>query len=190
MKWDRKGCSVQTDSTPLMAEPGLPPVSPLIPGEELRKRIQEMGEEISRDYNGQSLLVVGALKGSFVFLADLIRHISLPVRIEFLHLTPYGEGSEGGIRILKETDLNLRGENVLFVDDVIDSGLTVNFVMDRLSLKNPRSLHLASLLLKKGKGHLRYPVRYQGFEIDDRFVVGFGMDRNGYYRNLDFVGFD
>ncbi|MCS6985347.1 MAG: hypoxanthine phosphoribosyltransferase [Leptospiraceae bacterium] len=164
---------------------------PLISQQELRDRVRELGEEITKDYQGKDTLrVIGALKGCFVFMADLIREIKIPVRVDFMEVSSYGNQAQtsGNVKIIKDLTHDIAGEHVLFTEDIVDTGLTLNFVMEILSQRNPASLEICALLTKPRKMALRFPVKYRGFEIEDYFVVGYGLDYKGYYRNLPYIG--
>lgn len=166
-------------------------IPPLIHEEQLRKRIREMGRQISQDYAGREpLRLVGALKGCFVFMADLVREITIPVRVDFMEISSYGNAmqSSGNVKIIKDLTNDIAGEHVLIAEDIIDTGLTLNFVMDMLSARAPASIEICSLLVKPAKMKLNYPIKYKGFEIEDHFVVGYGLDYKGFLRNLPYIG--
>jgi hypoxanthine phosphoribosyltransferase len=167
-----------------------PPVAEILIDEEtLRARVVELGEEVSRDYEGQDLLLVGVLKGAVFFMADLMREISLPCEVDFMAISSYGAGadSSGVVRILKDLDINIRDRNVLILEDIIDSGLTLSYLMRNLGAREPASLDVCALLAKEGRRETDVPVRYVGFEIPNRFVVGYGLDYAERYRNLPHV---
>jgi hypoxanthine phosphoribosyltransferase len=155
----------------------------------LRQRIEELGEEISADYDGREVLLVGVLKGAVFFMADLMRQLSLPCEIDFMAISSYGEGtdSSGVVRILKDLDSNITGRHVLVVEDIIDTGLTLSYLMRNLGAREPESLEVCSLLVKHGRRESDVPVKYVGFEIPNRFVVGYGLDFAERYRNLPHV---
>ncbi len=168
-------------------EPGVGEV--LVSAEELQRRVAELGEEISRDYAGRSLLLVGVLKGAVLFVSDLMRSIETPVEIDFMAVASYGSAtdSSGVVRILKDLDASIEGRDVLIVEDIVDSGLTLQYLMRNLGSRNPRTLEVCALLTKPQRRKVDLPTRYVGFEIPDRFVVGYGLDHGERHRNLPFV---
>lgn len=154
----------------------------------IQERVAEMGREISRDYAGKEITVIGALKGCFVFMADLVRHIDVPVSIDFIEVSSYeGTTSTGIVKIEKDFKHPITGRHVIIVEDIIDTGLTLNYLMETFELKQPASIKIAALLVKAMKQKLNYPIAYRGFDIDDDFVIGYGMDYRGLFRNLDHV---
>jgi hypoxanthine phosphoribosyltransferase len=155
----------------------------------LRQRIEELGEEISADYDGREVLLVGVLKGAVFFMADLMRQLSLPCEIDFMAISSYGEGtdSSGVVRILKDLDSNITDRHVLILEDIIDTGLTLSYLMRNLGAREPASLEVCALLVKHGRREADVPVKYVGFEIPNRFVVGYGLDFGERYRNLPHV---
>ena len=155
----------------------------------LRRRIEELGEEISADYAGRDVLLVGVLKGAVFFMADLMRQLSLPCEIDFMAISSYGEGtdSSGVVRILKDLDSNITDRHVLVLEDIIDTGLTLSYLMRNLGAREPASLEVCALLVKHGRRETDVPVKYVGFEIPNRFVVGYGLDFAERYRNLPHV---
>ena len=155
----------------------------------LRQRIEELGEEISADYDGREVLLVGVLKGAVFFMADLMRQLSLPCEIDFMAISSYGEGtdSSGVVRILKDLDSNITDRHVLILEDIIDTGLTLSYLMRNLGAREPASLEVCALLVKLGRRETDVPVKYVGFEIPNRFVVGYGLDFGERYRNLPHV---
>jgi hypoxanthine phosphoribosyltransferase len=162
----------------------------LIDAERLQHRIAELGEEISADYAGRDLLLVGVLKGAVFFLADLMRRLTIPCEIDFMAISSYGAStdSSGVVRILKDLDINIEGRDVLVVEDIIDSGLTLSYLMRNLEARGPASLEICALLTKPERREIDVPVRYTGFEIPNRFVIGYGLDFAERYRNLPYVG--
>ena len=162
----------------------------LIEEDTLRERIAELGAEISADYAGKDLLLVGVLKGAVFFMADLMRHITVPCEVDFMAISSYGAStdSSGVVRILKDLDETIEGRNVLVVEDIIDSGLTLSYLKRTLGARNPASLEICALLTKPERREVDVPVRYTGFEIPNRFVVGYGLDFAERYRNLRYVG--
>jgi hypoxanthine phosphoribosyltransferase len=169
------------------SEPGLGEV--LVTAEDLQRRVVELGEQISRDYAGRSLLLVGVLKGAVFFLSDLMRFIDIPVEVDFMAVASYGSAtdSSGVVRILKDLDVAIEGRDVLIVEDIVDSGLTLQYLLRNLGSRNPRTLEVCALLTKPERRKVELPARYVGFEIPDRFVVGYGLDYAERYRNLPFV---
>ncbi len=169
------------------AEPAVGEV--LVAADELQRRVVELGAEISSDYAGRSLLLVGVLKGAVFFLSDLMRFIDIPVEVDFMAVASYGSAtdSSGVVRILKDLDVAIEGRDVLIVEDIVDSGLTLQYLMRNLGSRNPRTLEVCALLTKPERRKVDLPTRYVGFEIPDRFVVGYGLDYAERYRNLPFV---
>ncbi len=163
----------------------------MIPADQLQARIAELGAEISRDYNGQPLLLVCILRGGVMFLTDLIRHITTPVSIEFMAVSSYGTGvreSSGHVRITLDLITDISDCNVLIVEDIIDSGRTLTSVIDLLKARHPRTLEVCTLLDKAERREVFVPIRYRGFTIPNEFVFGYGLDIDEYYRNLPFIG--
>jgi hypoxanthine phosphoribosyltransferase len=162
----------------------------LIDGERLRSRVAELGEEISADYAGRDLLLIGVLKGAVFFMADLMRHLTVTCEVDFMAISSYGAAtdSSGVVRILKDLDINIAGRDVLVVEDIIDSGLTLSYLMRTLEAREPASLEICALLTKPERREIDVPVRYVGFEIPNRFVIGYGLDFAERYRNLPYVG--
>ncbi len=157
----------------------------LLTAEQIRARVRELGEEITRDYRGRSPVLVGVLKGSLVFMADLARAIDGPVGVDFMSISSYGDGSTSGVvRILKDLDESITGEHVILVEDIIDTGLTLTYLLNTLSARGPASLEVCGLLNRDARRIIEVPVRYTGFDIPDRFVIGYGLDHEGRYRNL------
>ena len=165
-------------------------VEVLISREKVEERIKELAKEIEKDYAGKELVCVGLLKGSVMFMADLIKSIDLDLRIDFMKVSSYGSGtnSTGVVKILKDVDVDLAGKDVLIVEDIIDTGLTILNVKDFLSKKNPNSVKVCTLLDKPSRRVVEVRGEYVGFEIPDEFVVGYGLDLDEKYRNLPFVG--
>ncbi|MFN8223527.1 MAG: hypoxanthine phosphoribosyltransferase [Gaiellales bacterium] len=162
----------------------------LIDPQTLQGRLGELGAEITRDYEGKDLLLVGVLKGAVFFMADLMRELALPCEIDFMAISSYGAGSDssGVVRILKDLDLNISGRDVLVVEDIIDSGLTLSYLMRTLRARRPASLEICTLLTKPERREIEVPVRYVGFEIPNKFVIGYGLDFAERYRNLPYIG--
>jgi hypoxanthine phosphoribosyltransferase len=161
----------------------------LIDEETLRARVDELAAEISRDYAGRELLVLGVLKGAVFFIADLVRRIDLPCELDFMAISSYGSAtsSSGVVRIIKDLDAPLEGRHVLIVEDVIDSGLTLAYLLKNLAARGPASLEICSLLAKPGRRRRNLEIRYVGFELPDVFVVGYGLDHAERYRNLPHI---
>jgi hypoxanthine phosphoribosyltransferase len=163
----------------------------LLSEERIRERVSELGRQISNDYAGQRLTLVSVLKGSLPFMADLMREIDIPLRIDLMEVSSYGGAStesSGLVRILKDLSASIAGEQVLLVEDIIDTGLTLNYLVRYLRGKNPASLRICTLLDKPARRLVDIPVDYTGFTIPDQFVVGYGLDYGELYRNLRFVG--
>jgi hypoxanthine phosphoribosyltransferase len=161
----------------------------LVSAEELQARVRELGAEISRDYAERRLLLVGVLKGAVFFLSDLMRYIDVPVEVDFMAVASYGSAtdSSGVVRILKDLDVVIEGRDVLIVEDIVDSGLTLQYLLRNLGSRNPRTLEVCALLTKPARRKVALRARYVGFEIPDRFVVGYGLDYAERHRNLPFV---
>jgi hypoxanthine phosphoribosyltransferase len=162
----------------------------LIDEDALQSRIAELGDEISSDYAGRDLLLLGVLKGAVFFMADLMRRLTVPCEIDFMAISSYGAAtdSSGVVRILKDLDINIEHRHVLVVEDIIDSGLTLSYLMRNLEARNPASLEICALLTKPARREIEVDVRYVGFEIPNRFVIGYGLDFAERYRNLRYVG--
>jgi len=161
----------------------------LIDESALQARIGELGDEISADYAGRDLLLIGVLKGAVFFMSDLMRRLSVPCEIDFMAISSYGAAtdSSGVVRILKDLDINIEGRHVLVVEDIIDSGLTLSYLMRNLEAREPASLEVCALMTKPARREIDVDVRYVGFEIPNRFVIGYGLDFAERYRNLPFV---
>jgi hypoxanthine phosphoribosyltransferase len=159
----------------------------LITASQIERRVGELGAQISRDYTGEGLVLVGVLKGVLCFMADLLRHISLPVSIDFLAISSYESDSSGPLSMLKDLDLNIEQRHVLLVEDIVDTGMTLNRVLEHLWAQQPASLKVCCLLDKRARRLVDVPLDYIGFEIPDEFVVGYGLDYQQRYRNLPFV---
>ena len=161
----------------------------LISAEKLSSRVAELGTEISRDYEGRSILLVGVLKGAFLFMSDLARQIEVPVEFDFMAVSSYGAATQtsGVVRILKDLDSDLVGKHVLIVEDIIDSGLTLSYLIRNLRFRNPASLAVCALLVKDGATSPEMDINYVGFNIPPEFVVGYGLDVAERYRNLPYI---
>ncbi|MFN8162663.1 MAG: hypoxanthine phosphoribosyltransferase [Solirubrobacterales bacterium] len=170
-----------------MADPAIGET--LVTQEELQRRIAELGREVSRDYAGRELVMVGVLKGAVLFLADLMRSVDVPCEIDFMAVSSYGSqtDSSGVVRILKDLDASIEGRHVLIVEDIIDSGLTLHYLMRNLRARNPASLEVCALLTKPERLRVDLSPRYVGFEIPNRFAIGYGLDHAQRYRNLNYV---
>jgi len=162
----------------------------LVEEEAIRKRVKELGREITEAYKGKDLIVVGILKGAVVFLSDLTRAIEMPVMIDFMAVSSYGKSSisTGEVRIMKDLDFSVEGKDVLIVEDIIDTGLTLNYLKDILTKRGASSVRICTLLDKPDRRTVGVHIDFLGFEIPDEFVVGYGLDFNEMYRNFPFVG--
>ena len=162
----------------------------LIEEETLRARVAELGASITEDYRGRDLLLVGVLKGAVFFMADLMRKIELPCEVDFMAISSYGDGvdSSGVVRILKDLDVSIEGRNVLVVEDIVDSGLTLSYLVRLLKARRPASIEICALLAKPERTENEVACRYVGFEIPNRFVVGYGLDFAERFRNLPYIG--
>src|SRR5262245_21905896 len=176
-------CVSQTELERVVAEV-------LVDQDALAERIAELGDEISEDYDGRDLLLVGVLKGAVFFMADLMRNLRVHCEVDFMAISSYGAAtdSSGVVRILKDLDINIRDRHVLVVEDIIDSGLTLSYLVRNLVSREPASLEICALLTKPSRREIEVPVRYVGFEIPNRFVIGYGLDFAERYRNLPYVG--
>jgi hypoxanthine phosphoribosyltransferase len=161
----------------------------LIAPEELHRRIGELAAEVSRDYEGKDVLLLGILKGAVVFLSDLMRQLDIPAEVDFMAIASYGSStkSSGVVRILKDLDRPIAGRHVLIVEDIVDSGLTLRYLLGNLGDRNPRSLEVCALLSMKEARLVEVPVRYVGFEIPNEYVIGYGLDYQQRYRSLPYV---
>ena len=172
---------------PRVAEPGVGEI--LVQSDELAHRVRELGERISADYEQRDLLLVGALKGAVFFLSDLMRHLEVPCEVDFMAVASYGSStdSSGVVRILKDLDANIEGREVLIVEDIVDSGLTLSYLLRTLQAREPRSLEVCALLTKPERRKVELPIKYVGFEIPNRFAIGYGLDFGERFRNLPYV---
>ncbi|HEX2027564.1 MAG TPA: hypoxanthine phosphoribosyltransferase [Nitriliruptorales bacterium] len=161
----------------------------LITGEEIDAKLAHLAERLDADFAGQDVLLVGILKGAFVLIADLARHLSIPVSIDFMAVSSYGSSTRtsGVVRILKDLDDDIEGRNVVLVEDIIDSGLTLNYLLRNLRSRRPARLEVLALLTKPSQRRIDIPITYHGFEVPDVFVVGYGLDYSQRYRNLPFI---
>ena len=158
--------------------------------EQIGKRVRELGHEIERDYADKDLILLGVLKGSFVFISDLSRAIDLPLSLDFISLQSYGDATEssGVVKITSDLTRPIEGKHVVIVEDIVDTGLTMRYLLDNLATRHPASVKLCTLLHKPARSRTRIPIDYLGFQIEDRFVVGYGLDAAEKYRNLPFIG--
>lgn len=158
----------------------------LLTEEEIQARVAELGQAISRDYENKDLLMVGILKGAMIFMADLVRSVTIPVEFDFMAVSSYGSSSRssGVVRILKDLEQNIKGRHVLLVEDIVDTGLTLKYLLDNLQTRDPASIKACTLLDKPDRRKVKVNVEYNGFTIPDEFVVGYGLDYNEKYRNL------
>jgi hypoxanthine phosphoribosyltransferase len=165
-------------------------IVPMLSAEQIAARVRELGATITKDYTGRSLVLVNVLKGSFVFGSDLMRAIDLPLRVDFLGVRSYGEGTEssGVVQITQDLSRPIEHEDVLIVEDIVDTGLTIAHLMDLLRTRSPASVKVCALLHKPARARVAVKVDYLGFTIEDRFVVGYGLDFAERYRNLPYIG--
>lgn len=158
----------------------------LINEKEIEKRVAELASEISRNYEGKTPVLVGILRGAFIFMSDLVRKLNIPVIVDFMSVSSYGKATEtsGVVRIIKDLDEDIAGKDVLIVEDILDTGLTLKYLLETLGARNPASLEVCTFLVKKGKQKVDIKPAYVGFEISDEFVVGYGLDCADMFRNL------
>jgi hypoxanthine phosphoribosyltransferase len=161
----------------------------LVQPDQLQRRVRELGQQISTDYEERNPLLIGVLKGAVFFLADLMREITVPCEVDFMAISSYGSAtqSSGVVRILKDLDRAIEGRHVLIVEDIVDSGLTLQYLMRNLGARKPASLEVCALLTKPDRRKVDLPTRYLGFEIPDKFAIGYGLDFAEHYRNLPYV---
>jgi hypoxanthine phosphoribosyltransferase len=161
----------------------------LVQADDLQHRVRQLGVEITKDYQGQELLLVGVLKGAIFFLSDLMRQIDVPCEVDFMAVASYGSATDtsGIVRILKDLDAAIEGRHVLIVEDIVDSGLTLQYLLRTLQARNPASLEVCALLTKPDRRKVELPAKYIGFEIPDRFAVGYGLDHAERFRNLPYI---
>ncbi len=162
----------------------------MITEEEIEKRVKELAEEINSDFKGEKVLLIGVLKGSFMFLSDLAKKINLDTEIYFIEASSYGDGTttSGVVKINKDVDRDLTNENVILVEDIIDTGITMSKVLEIIKLRGAKTVSLASCLSKPARRKIDIPIDYLGFEIEDKFIVGYGLDCAQKYRNLPYIG--
>lgn len=165
-------------------------IKELISKQELEGKVRELGKQITNDYEGEEVTLVGLLRGSVVFLADLCREIDLEVKIDFMNVSSYGNGMESSrdVKILKDLDDSIKGKNVIIVEDIIDTGYTLDLVISMLQERQPKSLKIATLLDKPARREINMDIDYVGFVIPDVFIVGYGIDYSQKYRNLNYIG--
>ena len=161
-------------------------LKPFITSDKIQSRVKELADCISRDYAGKVPIFIGVLNGSFIFISDLVREVSIDVEIDFLKLSTYGDSkiSSGEVKLLKDLNCQIDGRDIIIVEDIIDSGLSIKYIRDLVLTNNPSSLEFCTLLMKKGLSNLTFDIKYTGFEIDNKFVVGYGLDYAQKYRNL------
>ena len=162
----------------------------LISEEQLKETVAKMGAQISKDYEGKNLLVISVLKGAAVFMSDILRAITIPCRIDFMAASSYGAGTQtkGSVKIIKDLDIDVSGFDILIVEDILDSGVTLSNIIKLLESRKANSVKICTLLSKPARRKVEVPVAYEGFEVPDEFVVGYGLDYAELYRNLPFIG--
>ena len=162
----------------------------LLSQEQLEQRVAQLGAEITRDFAGRAPLFVGVLKGCFVFMADLMRHVDLPCSIDFMAVSSYGSGTKttGAVKIIKDLNQDIEGKDIILVEDILDSGVTLHYLTEYLSVRKPATITIATLMDKPSRRKAPVYARYSGFEIPDAFVVGYGLDYDERYRNLPYIG--
>ena len=156
--------------------------------QQIRSRVGELAREITKDYTGRQLVLISILRGSVFFATDLARQIDLPLSMDFLSISSYGEDSEGVVRITKDLEENIAGKDVLVIEDIIDTGFTLKYLLRTLGSRNPKSLEVCALLNRRARRIIEIDLKYIGFEIPDKFVVGYGLDYRQRYRNLPYIG--
>lgn len=162
----------------------------LISEDNIKEKVKELGQRISKDYEGESVFLIGILKGSVPFMADLMREITIPVTMDFMAVSSYGNGttSTGVVRILKDLDFEIKDKNIIIVEDIIDSGITLSYLVDYLKNRGPKNIEIAALLTKPERNKVNVNAKYIGYEVPDKFVVGYGLDYAEKYRNLPYIG--
>src|SRR3954471_6716358 len=165
-------------------------LTPMFSAEQIARRVRDLGAEIERDYQGKELVLLGVLKGSYVFISALARAIDLPLTVDFIGLSSYGEATEssGVVKITSDLAKPIENKHVLVVEDIVDTGLTMRYLLDNLATRHPASVKLCTLLHKPARARTKIPIDYLGFQIEDRFVVGYGLDAGEKYRNVPFIG--
>src|SRR2546423_3340267 len=158
--------------------------------EQIAGRVRQLGLQIERDYQNKELVLLGVLKGSFLFISDLARAIDLPLSVDFIGLSSYGEATEssGVVKITSDLSRPIEGKHVLVIEDIVDTGLTMRYLLDNLATRHPASVKICALLSKPARARTRIPIRYLGFEVPDRYVVGYGLDAGEKFRNVPFIG--
>lgn len=161
----------------------------LVTNEEIKKRVKELGQQITEDYKGKDLMLVGILKGAVIFMSELVQNIDLPITMDFMAVSSYGDSSQssGVVRIIKDLDCYIEGKDILIVEDIIDTGLTLNYLTDNLKKRKPNSVKVCTLLDKPERRKIEVPVDYVGFEVPDEFIIGYGIDYAQKYRNLPYI---
>ncbi|HLR34693.1 MAG TPA: hypoxanthine phosphoribosyltransferase [Tissierellales bacterium] len=161
----------------------------LVSSEEIHKRVKELGQEITEDYKGKDLMLVGILKGAVIFMSELVQNINLPITMDFMAVSSYGNSSQssGVVRIIKDLDCYIEGKDILIVEDIIDTGLTLDYLTDNLKKRGPKSVKICTLLDKPERREVKVPVDYVGFQVPDEFIVGYGIDYAEKYRNLPYI---
>jgi hypoxanthine phosphoribosyltransferase len=174
-------------AAPMLRDPSIGEI--LVQADDLEHRVRQLGAEISQDYEGRDLLLVGVLKGAIFFLSDLMRHLEIPCEVDFMAVASYGSAtdSSGVVRILKDLDTPIEGRHVLIVEDIVDSGLTLQYLLRSLQAREPASLDVCALLIKPERRKVDLQTRYVGFEIPNRFAIGYGLDHGERFRNLPYV---
>ena len=163
-------------------------VETLVTEDQIRTRVQDLGRQISEDYKVRQLVLVSVLRGSVFFATDLARQIDIPLSMDFLSISSYGEDSEGVVRITKDLEENIAGKDVLLIEDIIDTGFTLKYLLRTLGSRNPKSMEVCTLLDRRARRIIDIDLKYIGFEIPDKFVVGYGLDYRQRYRNLPYIG--
>ncbi len=165
-------------------------INVLISEEEIEKRIKELAEEINNDFRGEKVIIIGVLKGSFMFLSDLVKKINLDTEIYFIEVSSYGDGTttSGVVQMKKDIDRDIKDENVIIVEDIIDTGITMSKVMEIIKFRGAKTVRLASCLSKPARRRVEVDIDYLGFEVEDKFIVGYGLDCAQKYRNLPYIG--
>ncbi|MCS7258108.1 MAG: hypoxanthine phosphoribosyltransferase [candidate division WOR-3 bacterium] len=163
----------------------------LLTEEEIKKKIEELGRKISEDYSNSSPLLIGVLKGAWIFMADLVRAITVPVRCDFLQVSSYGQATEssGVVKIITDLKSSITNEDVILVEDIVDTGLTLRYIIDYLSIRHPKSIKICALLDKPERHKINIKIDYLGFTVPNKFVVGYGIDYQELYRNLPYIGY-
>jgi len=181
----------QRDDDGLMVIDGSTKIKVLIEEDKLQEKIRQLGQRITDDYRGKTPVLVSILRGSFIFVADICRHVQIPVVFDFMAVSSYGNSkvSSGIVRITKDLEFNIEKKDVLIIEDIVDSGRTLNYLIKNLGARNPKSIEVCALLDKKVPRKQQNDIKYKGFEIPNKFVVGYGLDFAEKYRNLPFIGY-